>query len=73
VTSLRFWGKMLCSKHDYFVAQGSVSTKNRDKAPLGQEDCGQGTNKYTFWVTNNSIFLMKVLDNWIELPQVTPD
>jgi len=35
--------------------------------PAGSEPKGEGANFYTFWVSHN------VLEDWFELPLVTPD
>jgi radial spoke head protein 4A len=64
---VRFWGKIFGTEKDYLIAQTIVNTTHRDKSTNEQESIGTGANKYTFFVTNS------ILDDWQELPQVTPD
>jgi len=65
--SLRFWGKILGTERDYYVAEGKLNHSYSDEAPSKDvEPHGTGVNRLTFWVTNN------VLDDWYELPLVTP-
>ena len=40
----------------------------------GTEPRGTGVNKYTYWACTDCNFkLFKVLDEWTDLPIVTPD
>lgn len=52
-TSIRFWGKILCSKKDYYVAEGVTSNDNADQLTKDAEKKGEGANTYTFWVTQD--------------------
>jgi len=58
---------MLASGNDYYVAEGITSNKFADEVPAGSEPKGEGANICTYWVTHN------VLDEWFELPFVTPE
>jgi radial spoke head protein 4A len=66
-SSLRFWGKMLATKHDYFVVEGTLRDIETTETPFGQEPRGKGCNKCVYWVTDN------ILEDWVELPDVNPD
>lgn len=62
---IRFWGKILCSQKDYYVAEGQTPSQYSDPVPAGCEVKGEGANTYTFWVTHD------ILGEWFELPLVT--
>ena len=66
--SIRFWGKIYGREKDYYVAEGLLENTGREDItrPKGFEKRGTGLNKYTYWVTDS------VLDDWVELPDVTP-
>jgi radial spoke head protein 4A len=64
---LRFWGKILGTKRDYYVAQGISALKSSDSVAAGAEAPGEGVNKYSYYVANHS------LEDWIELPLITPE
>lgn len=64
---MRFWGKILTRGNDYYIAEGITSNKFVDDVPAGSEAKGEGANTYTYWATHN------VLDEWFELPFVTPE
>lgn len=55
LSSLRFWGKILGTKKDYYICQGEYSggdvesPENVDDYELGPS----GPNRYTYWVCNN--------------------
>lgn len=66
-TSLRFWGKMLTSKQDYYVIEGQISSTEEPELPSNFEKRGEGVNKYIYWVTDN------ILADWIQLPEVDPE
>lgn len=66
VKSIRFWGKITCSKKDYFVAEGQVEAGEEPELPANWEPKGTGVNKNTYWVTND------LLGEWTELPVVSP-
>lgn len=50
---IRFWGKILGSEKDYYIAEGVTSNLNNDEFPREVEPKGTGINKLTFWVTDN--------------------
>ena len=66
--SLRFWGKIYGREKDYYVAEGILENTGREDIPRpkGFEKRGTGLNKFTYWVTDS------ILDDWVELPDVTP-
>jgi hypothetical protein len=65
--NLRFWGKILCRKHDLYVAEGFVSKSFSDEIEPELEPRGsEGVNKLTFWVTSD------LLQDWVELPLISP-
>lgn len=67
-SSIRFWGKIYGREKDYYVAEGTLDGAGREDIPRpkGFERRGTGLNKFTYWVTDS------VLDDWVELPDVTP-
>jgi radial spoke head protein 4/6 len=65
--SLRFWGKILGSKHDYFIAEGILGEAEELELPPNYEPRGQGVNKYVYWATDN------ILSDWVQLPDSDPD
>lgn len=50
---LRFWGKILGTQKDYYVAEGRISNKYIDDFPREYEPKGTGVNRLSFWVTDN--------------------
>lgn len=66
--SIRFWGKIYGREKDYYVAEGILENTGREDItrPKGFEKRGTGLNKYTYWVTDS------ILEDWVELPDVTP-
>jgi len=65
---LRFWGKILGTKKDYWVAEGLLDHKFSDEPSSPEtERHGTGCNRLTYWVCNS------VLDEWMQLPLVTPE
>jgi len=65
---LRFWGKILGTQADYYVAEGLVSNQYADVPPTeDSEPIGTGVNRLSYWVAND------VLDDWLELPIITPN
>ena len=56
---MRFWGKILCSGKDYYVAEGITSNENADILPKDAEKKGDGANTYTFWVSQDSITIIE--------------
>ena len=50
---MRFWGKILASEQDYYVAEGVVSSKFNDEFAREYEPKGTGVNRMSYWVTHN--------------------
>ena len=51
---LRFWGKILGTKSDYYVCEGLLSNQNfYTKPSKDAEPFGVGVNRLTFWVASN--------------------
>jgi radial spoke head protein 4A len=65
--SLKFWGKIFCSKQNYFVAEGIHRNNIVDQVKENWESAGAGCNAVSFWVTN------AVMEEWIELPVIGPE
>lgn len=65
-SSLRLFGKIQCTKQDYWVAQGELLEAEEDPANASQELRGKGANESVFWVTHN------IMSDWIQLPDVQP-
>lgn len=65
--SLRFWGKMLATKSDYYIVEGELTQVEELNIPKNNEPRGKGTNSYVYWVTDN------ILEDWIQLPDVSPE
>jgi hypothetical protein len=52
---------------DYYVIEGKLNQVGDElDRPEDFEKRGTGVNTMTYWVTNN------ILEDWIELPDVTP-
>ena len=66
VKSMRFWGKIQCSKKDYFIAEGQMDAGEEQEIPPNWEPRGTGVNKNTYWVTTD------ILGDWTELPLISP-
>jgi hypothetical protein len=68
-SELRFWGKFLAREKDYYVAEGRLPfVVHEDIArPRDFEPRGTGVNSLTYWVTDS------VFQEWVELPDVTPE
>lgn len=65
--NLRFWGKILCRKHDLYVAEGFITKQFADEIEQETEKRGaEGVNKFSFWVTSD------LLQGWVELPLIKP-
>ena len=66
--SVRFWGKILGTEKDYFIAEGTLEAGEAgDEAPVeGFEERGTGVNKYVYWACNNP------LEEWVQLPDLKP-
>lgn len=83
---IKFWGKIIGSKKDYFVAEGiSEEAGDQGELPPNVELKGSGVNKLNYWVTNDSNFLNNfrfftisysvsvIFGDWIELPLLIPE
>lgn len=66
---LRLWGKILCQKNDYYIAEGIVEGgADEGELPPDVEPKGQkGINKFNYFVTTD------LTSEWVELPIVTPE
>jgi hypothetical protein len=53
---LRLWGKILCSKNDYFIAEGISEGQEEGELPPGTDPKGTGLNKFTYFATTDRIF-----------------
>jgi hypothetical protein len=67
--NMRFWGRFYGVEKDYYVAEGMLAGNGAEDIdrPKNFEPRGTGVNTLTYWVTDN------VLEDWIELPDITPD
>lgn len=65
--NLRFWGKFMATKNDYYVIEGQLHENEKLEIPFGQEPRGKGVNNHVYWVTEN------VMNDWVELPDVNPE
>jgi len=66
-STLRFWGKLFGSKHDYFILEGTLNQHEELELPANFEARGNGVNKNVYWVTDN------LLSDWVQLPDVNPE
>jgi radial spoke head protein 4/6 len=64
---LRLWGKILCSKNDYFIAEGISEGQEEGELPPGTDPKGTGLNKFTYFATTD------LLNDWTELPLVSAE
>lgn len=66
-SKIKFFGKILCTEQDYFVAQGVL--EEAEEAPLSdsQEPRGKGVNATVYWVAHD------IRKDWIQLPDVLPE
>ncbi|KAG9408052.1 Radial spoke head protein 4 A [Aphanomyces cochlioides] len=63
-TKLRFWGKLLGSTMDFYVAEGELPEAYEPEDAAAEEGAN-GLNKYTYWVMkDNGTY------QWIKLPPV---
>ena len=52
--SLRFWGKIFGTQHDYFVVEAfEPKTLAEDNRLEGSEARGQGVNEYSYYASNH--------------------
>merc|ERR1719181_1148390 len=74
IDQVRFWGKILGQKADYFVAEGKytgeVEVTEEDTAAGVEAPNTQGTNFYTYWVTTT---VYAKADDWVQLPICKPE
>lgn len=56
--NIRFWGKILGSQKDYYVAEGRVPNNHIDDFPREYEPKGTGVNRLSFWVSDNGNILI---------------
>lgn len=63
--NLRFWGKILGTNKDYYIAEAEGVEEEEEGAENKYEP--SGPNKYTYFVTNN------VGGPWTKLPKVTAE
>ena len=74
LSSVRFFGKVLGTAKDYYVAEGKYvedpaaeePEEGAPPPPVPIEERGTGCNTFTYFVTTD------VSEPWVELPQVTP-
>lgn len=66
-TSLRFWGKILATKRDYYIIEGRLDDVEELDIPSKFEKRGKGTNSYVYWATDC------ILSDFVQLPDVNPD
>jgi len=67
IQKLRFWGKILGTSADYYVAEGQLEAAgDPDENDPDFEPQGSGANAFTFWVTTS------LTGTWEKLPHTTP-
>ena len=68
-TNVRFWGKVVGTERDYFIAEGVAEDANppeeEENAEL-KEARGTGVNTFAYWVCNNPA------SDWVALPDLYP-
>lgn len=64
---MRFWGKIIGSQKDYFIAEGVNEGAEEGELAPDVEPRGSGVNKFQYWVTNS------IDGDWTELPLITPE
>lgn len=70
-TNLRFFGKIRGTQQDYYIVEatldgGEEEAEEGGEAENNAEPKGTGVNKYTYYVTHNS------LSAWVKLPDLNP-
>lgn len=70
--SLRFFGKVFGTQRDYYIVEAEVDADDEaepeleeGETPPEMEPKGTGVNKFTYFVTHNS------LTDWVKLPDLT--
>jgi len=67
LVKLRFWGKIMGTSADYYVAEaGGSSAALPDDEPPATEQPGQGANAYVYFVTTD------LCGSWVQLPFIRP-
>eukprot|EP00746_Dinoflagellata_sp_MGD_P163850 gnl/MRDRNA2_/MRDRNA2_92111_c0_seq1.p1 gnl/MRDRNA2_/MRDRNA2_92111_c0~~gnl/MRDRNA2_/MRDRNA2_92111_c0_seq1.p1 ORF type:complete len:442 (+),score=144.76 gnl/MRDRNA2_/MRDRNA2_92111_c0_seq1:88-1413(+) len=67
ITKLRFWGKILGTQADYYVAEAQLEAAgDPDENDPDFEPSGTGANAMSFWVTTS------LTGTWEKLPHVRP-
>lgn len=67
VKNVRFWGKILTSGSDYYIAEGAAEGGDEfPDMPADTEAKGTGINTLYYWATT------QLSGDWSELPVVTP-
>jgi len=67
IKKLRFWGKILGTNADYYVAEGQLEAAgDPDENDPDFEPSGAGANAFTFWVTTS------LTGTWEKLPHIRP-
>jgi radial spoke head protein 4A len=68
IKKLRFWGKILGTSADYYVAEGQLEAAGDadENDPDEPEPQGSGPNAFTFWVTTS------LTGTWEKLPHIKP-
>jgi len=64
VTKLRFWGKVLGTDADYYVAEASAEGGEADSEDM--DPPGEGANQFTYFVAPD------LAGAWVKLPHVKP-
>ena len=64
---LWFWGRIYCTKSDYWILEGELPSNEENDLPWEVEQWGQGVNKKVYWVTDN------ILEDWVQLPDTHPE
>jgi len=68
ILKLRFWGKILGTSGDYYVAEGQMEAAgDPDENDPDFEPQGTGANAFTFWVTTS------LTGSWEKLPHIKPN
>jgi radial spoke head protein 4/6 len=65
-TRLRFWGKIYGVQKDYWVIEGVLDQAEEERSHWAIERRGEGVNKLVYWVNDS------LLEDWIQLPDATP-
>lgn len=68
-TNVRFWGKIVGTERDYFIAEGVAEDANppeEEENAEPKEARGTGVNTFAYWVCNNPA------GDWVALPDLYP-